>query len=109
MKVIIVNGYGNEKETEVQQEKFLNYFKSLLLHHGLSISSIVSERTTGGEITLDIPDDVDPDEITRSFLSLATTLSQEASLKEGEEIHVSFDLVFPALGSVPITVLGTGY
>ena len=106
-KVVIVEGYGEEKATKKEQQEFLNKLKDILLRFGLPTDSIVSERTTGGPITIDVPGYLEPNEITRAFLSLATVLSQEASREEGEEIHVSFGLRLPGC-SEPLTILGTG-
>ena len=91
MEVVITEGYGVEKETKEQQKSFLNYFKKLLNAYGLTIDCIVSERTTGGPITITIPDSIDPDFVTRVFLSLATDLAKE----EQEYEYVSFGLRFP--------------
>ncbi|MFH0912600.1 MAG: hypothetical protein V1807_03010 [Patescibacteria group bacterium] len=107
MKVLITGGYGDDETTEAEQKKFLNDFKNLLRQHGLPVDSIVSERTTGGPIILTISDDVDPDEIPRAFLSLATALAQQVSGKISQNADVSFVLRLPGC-SEPITVTGCG-
>lgn len=107
MMVKIVKGYGAEKETAEQQAQFLDWFKRLLASVGLPVSSIASERKTGGEITLEVSDHLEFNKITRAFLNLATTLSQKYSREEGEQIDVSFDLVMPGC-SEPIEIMGTG-
>ena len=104
MKVMVVTGYGQEKETKAQQKKFLNYFKELLNAYGLQINCIVSERATGGPITITTPDDTDPDFITRVFLSLATDLAKN----DNENEYCTFDLVFPFCPE-PISVTGSAY
>ena len=102
MKVRVISGYGKESASIEEQEKFLSDLKGTLEERGLPIDSIVSERATGGPITLDVPDYVEYGEVTKAFLSLATGLARQC----GEQ--VSFDLVMPGC-SEPFTVLGTGY
>ncbi len=105
MKVIIVNGYGEEKETAGQQNTFLNQFKDLLLSTGLVVESIGSEREAGGPITIEVSTD-NPDDVTKAFLTLATWISQDHFSKTGENIYVDFDLMFPFC-SEPITIQGS--
>ena len=109
MKVLIMGGYGEEKTTDVGQEEFLNHIREFLIRVGLPVDSIVSERITGGPITLEVPN-VDPDEILRAFLALATFLAGQASEEERENIDVSFDLRLSMSDGdyLPLTVLGSG-
>lgn len=48
MKIKINSGFGQESDTRAQQEEFLSSIKETLRGYGLQVSSITSERKTGG-------------------------------------------------------------
>lgn len=100
VEVKIVSGYGKEVADRKEQDRFLADFKSTLKDFGLPVNSIVSERPTGGPITLMVPDHVEYSNITKAFLSFATALARQ------EQAEVKFDLILPGCSS-PITILGT--
>ncbi len=101
VEVKIVSGYGKEVADGKEQERFLADFKSTLRGFGLQVASIVSERPTGGPITLMVPDHIEYSDITKAFLSFATALAQQELVPE-----VKFDLILPGCLS-SITILGT--
>ncbi|MBZ9572877.1 hypothetical protein KJA17_01645 [Patescibacteria group bacterium] len=76
MKVKILRGFGCET-TEEKQAEFLREFKDTLRGFGLPVSEISSEKKTGGPISLEVPDHLELNEITRSLASFAEVLARQ--------------------------------
>lgn len=109
MTVLVTRGYGRESESPAQHETFLRDLKGLLQRLDLAVLTISSERPTGGPLKLEIDSDTDPDQITRSFLALATSLAKDHYSRTREaDTEIEFELWLPGF-SAPISVIGTIY
>lgn len=98
MKVKITSGFGHET-TEEKQIEFLREFKNTLRGFGLPVSEISSEKKTGGTISLEVPDHIELNEVTRSLASFAEVLARQ------EQRDVYFDIYVSRYG-FQITVAG---
>lgn len=98
MKVIIKLGFEREA-TEAEQRISLNALKETLIGFQLPVSDISSERKTGGPISLEIPEEMELHEITRSLASFAEALA----CQNQRDVH--FDIEVPKHG-FEVTIAG---
>lgn len=89
--LIVLRGF-RDSQTVAEHEQFLREFQSTLQTFGLPVHRILSERTTGGAIHVELPEWVELHETTRSLASFAEVLARQT----GQD--VSFPLEIPSIG-----------
>lgn len=89
MLVTIERGFGHDAKSEKEQEDFLKGLMETLNDFSLPVSAISSEGMTGESIYLEVPNDLELREITRSLASFAEVLARQ------NQCDVYFDINIP--------------
>lgn len=107
MEVKIIRGYGAERSAE-EQQRYLEWLGDALRACDLFAISVHSERLTGGEIIIELPDCYSDRGIINSFLLLVTAQARKICIEQKEELIISLDMLLPGYHE-PLTIMGTGY
>jgi hypothetical protein len=87
MEIIIVKGYGADVTEEAQRQR-LNLFYVALRDRGLAISEVISERETGGKITIYLPDETNYSHINNAMANFVQDLAEYF----GENLAIDYRL-----------------
>ena len=87
--VVVVKGGFSDSSSKAEHQKFFQDFSETLRGFGLPVSAISSEKETGGSISLDVPDDLELNEVTRSLASFAEVLARQV----GRDIYFDIEVL----------------
>ena len=88
MIIVVKSGFG-DSTSKAEHQKFLQDFRETLRGFGLPVSAISSEKQTGGSISLEVRDDFELNEITRSLASFAEVLARQV----GRDIYFDIEVL----------------